>query len=491
MFAVIFRSKPNVLGADGKPISAVRQTAVVPVNGTSHIFTRILTEHTAKRGLSGAWVDVTNSDLSSFVGESAEGKPVARPVTFSDQRQFAEEGKWTTLLQKLVRALEAVNDTAPNAKSATEMLSSLAHTAKVNPAGLVGYLSNGVQVAPSISVAPAEPNVNSPEPVVEPVAETVEVAEPAPLVVEVNPAVNEDIVPANYGSVPTRWAKIAKAEPLERPYIGREFDGITEDVIYDVASRTKRNILISGDAGNGKSVSIQHQAVRRDVPLVVIECGLSIGTDITEGRLMPDGKGGWFWLFSELATAIQQEGSIIQLNELSRTSPRNNILFMGLLQERRLKIPTLNLTIPVADGVIFVADMNIGASYTGAQDPDPALLDRFKTKLEFDDNPVIEAQLVPSPSLHEVVKSLRHLQKVEKKGVRTRTSTRMLINFASDVQDFNLAFAIRGFLNNYKDAEREIVEQYIQTHVTGIASDFGVELGSYADRLSYANDIEL
>jgi MoxR-like ATPase len=184
--------------------------------------------------------------------------------------------------------------------------------------------------------------------------------------------------------------------------------------------------LFTGDAGTGKTQTAMNLARRLGVPFLQLVLHKTLDNSIVEGRLLPDPSGsGWAWHYSKFATALTQP-SVILLNELSRSSLGNTTLFLPVLEEGLLHIETINEVIKVHPECIIIADQNIGSVYSGAQEQDPALLDRFNVKLEFDYDPAIERKIVGSDSLVELAESLRYLRKTEPSKHKTLVSTSLL-----------------------------------------------------------------
>jgi hypothetical protein len=278
-------------------------------------------------------------------------------------------------------------------------------------------------------------------------------------------------------SIPKHWAQLTVPSTTEA-YFEREFDGLTETDIQDRAIANGENILMTGDAGTGKTQSAINLARRLGVPFVQLVLHQTLDNSIVEGRLLPDENGGWSWHYSKFATAFGQP-SVILLNELSRSSLRNTTLFLPILEEGLLHIETLNEVIKRHPQCIIIADQNIGVAYTGAQAQDSALLDRFDVKLEFGDDPAIERQIIPSPALLELAEALRFLQQSEPAKHKTRVGTRMLKRFVSHSRNYNFAFAVRNFLNNFPAKEREAVAYQVEARYINIAQELGVPVGSY------------
>ena len=472
MFAVILQSK--VQGYN-------RQVAVVPHNDAVLMYSRLLADgKTKQRGNAGSWVRIepSNDVMDALAPEALVGQPIAIEVTPSDVRDLdltvadlSNKTKPTTLLQKLARAV----DTAPSVVQATSVKSALEtvyHMAFSTPANLSQYSKRNsafinIQRGDEALVAPVAPVVQQ-APAIQPapVATTNEVVDFASVGTEVSVA-----------GVPKHWAQLTVPSTTE-PYFEREFDGLPESTIQDTAIANGENILMTGDAVTGKTQSAINLARRLGVPFVQLVLHQTLDNSIVEGRLLPDENGGWSWHYSKFATAFGQP-SVILLNELSRSSLRNTTLFLPILEEGLLHIETLNEVIKRHPQCIIIADQNIGTAYTGAQAQDSALLDRFDVKLEFGDDPAIERQIIPSPALLELAEALRFLQQSEPAKHKTRVGTRMLKRFVSHSRNYNFAFAVRNFLNNFPAKEREAVAYQVEARYINIAQELGVPVGSY------------
>jgi len=459
MYATIIQAVSN----DG-----VQQVAYVPLEqGGAIAYTRV-TNGNKQRGISGAWYEI-GAHLVPLDYEVV-GAPMSVRITSSDEAQYLASGKYTTLLQKLVRAVEG--STKPSGRTLHDVSEEVCGHALNNPDALVRYtpaLSNISFVRKEVEVTPAPMPVVQVQPtVVEPVVET-----PAFLTAE-SPRQTSGTLPRTYAPL-----SVPKVNPK---YIDRSFDGITLFNTYDKARKRGRSVLATGDAGTGKSISVEQYAASAGLPYVVVECSVELTTDHTQGRLNPvpmaDGQTSWEWWYSELATAIQRP-SVILLNEFSRQPATNATLWLGLLNERKLRIPLLNEVLDVHPECLFVADQNLGSDYAGTTKQDSALYDRFHPKLEFEIDPLIEGALIPSPTLLDFANALRFVNKTERAKMRTRVGLRMLLAFVQDVQDYNLKFAVTSFVNNFAEAERSTVRMQFDTRYDAIASELGVDASSY------------
>ena len=458
MFAVINQSKAIGLGS-------TRQVAVIPHDNEVLLYTRVLAEgKTKQRGSSGSWIRLEPSTdvLQTLSVEDAVGTPVAIEITDSDVRDLkATVGdvlkvtKPTTLLQKLGRAVQDISLTPTHIT-----LDDVVSLAVSDPTHLDRYTKRNnsylnIQRGEETLVAPA-------------------------VAVETATVYDTETGRVVQNGVPKYWAHL-EVPSSDKVHYPREFDGLPEDRVFDIGLAKGDRFLLTGDAGTGKTQASMNLARRLGVPFLQLVLHKTLDNSIVEGRLLPDPNGsGWAWHYSKFATALTQP-SVILLNELSRSALGNTTLFLPVLEEGLLHIETINEVIKVHTDCSIIADQNIGTAYSGAQQQDSALLDRFNVKLEFDYDPAIERKIVGSGSLVELAESLRYLRKAEPAKHKTVVGTRMLINFADQAKHYNFAFAVRSLLNNFPDKEREAVSLQLESRYITIAEELGVS----ADNLSF------
>ena len=453
MYAVIMQSHHDTHG--------IRQTAVIPNGDEPFIFTRVLGNETKMRGSAGAWLPVSRLGRADLWLEAEKdvvlGKPVAIFMTANDERDLQLFGKPTTLLQKLARAVQPQTDI--NISTFDEVFGEVCRTADHKPEHLARYAKSNAFVdsiySPAVSIVKDTPIM------IETPVEDVCVGTTSEPVAQM----------ITSGQAPRLWANLSV--PAKPFHIEREFDGIGEVDMLTRGIASGDNFLFSGEAGVGKTQAVVNLASVLGLPFVRLEMDGSLSKAETEGRLLPDGKGGWDWHYSRFATIIKH-GGIVLLNEFSRMLPANSTLFLGILEEKQLQIETLNEVIPVHPNTIFIADQNVGSRYVGTRQQDPALLDRFNVKLEFEDDPKIEAQLIPSPALLEIATALRYLSKTEPARHKTRVGLRMLLNFVKQAKTYNYQFAINRFLANFSPEEREAVAMHLDTQKSNIAQELNI-----------------
>lgn len=458
MFATILQSNTP----DG-----VRQTAVIPAQDKLRVFTRV----GQARGVAGAWKE----EVPNLSGETLVGNPRSVNITENDYRDLQFPITPTTLLQKLVRT--TVDNNAVTNKPAEVELSTIASTAVSNPAMLAVYLRGMPTTTPSSTTTVEEPTVEE-QTVVEPVIPSLDTI--VEQLAEAEPYIDREEVHTLTTIAPKSNHDTVLTVPDVQPYFSRTFDGLSEQEVYDYARRTQQNVLLTGEAGTGKTSSARNYAAINKLPFVTIECTQQIDQSVTQGRFVPTGVGNATqWKYSQLASAIQQP-SVVLLNELTRMTPKAASLFLRLLQERELLIEPLNEVIKVHPDCMIVADQNTGYGYTGTSKQDAALVDRFAVKLEFKYDTAIESKFITSPALLEFASNIRSASEMNDE-FSIPMSTRVLQNFQAQATSLNFAFAVNALLANFpkSDGERDAIKMRLDAELDRIASELGVPIGKY------------
>jgi len=198
----------------------------------------------------------------------------------------------------------------------------------------------------------------------------------------------------------------------------------------------KKNTLILGPTGYGKTELVHNMAEHLGVPITIFDMGTMtdpimglVGTNTIQ---VEDGVTVSKFIKSRFSSAIQRPG-IILLDELSRASLQaNNLLFPCLDFRRELSMEyAFNDSEPIKlhpECVIF-ATANIGSQYSGTNKMDRALLDRFI---------LIEMDTLATGQIKEVIKYT--YPSVSDDDISTMVSIYEKINKANE--DFTISFGL-------------------------------------------------
>ena len=149
-----------------------------------------------------------------------------------------------------------------------------------------------------------------------------------------------------------------------------------------------KNIMMTGAAGSGKTMAAKKVVEALDRPDFYFNLGATQDPRSTLiGNTHFKKDEGTSFSQSAFVKAIQTKDAVILLDELSRAHPEAWNILMTVLDygQRYLRLDEQENapTIPVAEGVTFIATANIGNEYTATRAMDRALVDRF-TIIEMD-----------------------------------------------------------------------------------------------------------
>ena len=247
-----------------------------------------------------------------------------------------------------------------------------------------------------------------------------------------------------------------------------------------------KNIMMTGAAGTGKTYTAQQVAKGLEKPFFYFNLGATqdpratlIGT-----TQFKEGEGTLFNQ-SLFVQAIQTEGAIVLLDELSRANPEAANILMTVLDEgqRYLRLDEQEgaPTIKVAKGVSFIATANIGNEYTATRVMDRALMDRFTIfevealDAENEKNLLVgnfpELDDAYATAIAEIADATRKELKTDMPRISTAISTRSTLELARLIYDgFKLSEAAEVAVLPFFDAEggvdseRTFIQQLIQKY---------------------------
>ena len=205
-----------------------------------------------------------------------------------------------------------------------------------------------------------------------------------------------------------------------------------------------------------------------------------------------DKKKGTYFSEALFVKAIQTPNAVILLDELSRAHPDAWNILMTVLDsgQRYLRLDESNTqeTIPVAEGVTFVAPANIGNEYTSTRVMDKALMDRFiiveMDVLNSDEEhgllqymfPHVDSDMLKSVS--EIASSTRVESNSESGRISSGISTRTSVEIAGLLYDgFGLDEAAEVCVypqysnDGGVESERTYVKQLVQKYVNDGSDD--------------------
>ncbi len=268
-------------------------------------------------------------------------------------------------------------------------------------------------------------------------------------------------------------------------YINRRFNGHSDWDIYDTALAEGINVLLEGEAGSGKTMSVQGFASARGMRYFNVSNNNGIDPSQLFGRWIPNPVGqGYVWQDGAV-TQLVRHGGVLLLNEINFLPARVSTVLFSLLDYRR-EIQLLENggeTIKAHKDLLIIADMNNGSRYKGTQDLNMAFADRFAIKLEFPYDRTIENKVVKCKSLLTLADQLR--DSYDKEELNTPISTRALVAFVKNAKTFNVDFAINSFVNGFDKEERNGVRLACETHKDNIAHELGL-----IDKPTFNNDNE-
>ena len=247
-----------------------------------------------------------------------------------------------------------------------------------------------------------------------------------------------------------------------------------------------KNIMMTGPSGCGKTDATFRAAEYLEREVHYFNLGATQDPRSTLiGNTHYNKDTGTYFSESLFVRAIQQENTVILLDELSRAHPEAWNILMTVLDpiQRYLRLDEKDNspTIKVAEGVSFIATENIGMEYTATRVIDRAILDRFSLiemdVLSEEDEYTLLKGKFPTISettllqLCSIVGDIRKEINTDSPRLSTMISTRNTIEIAELIMDgFTILNAAELLIyplypNDGNDSERVFVKQLIQKYV--------------------------
>lgn len=214
----------------------------------------------------------------------------------------------------------------------------------------------------------------------------------------------------------------------------REIEGTTpvgfERVLRLAAAR--RNILLIGPAGSGKThtAELVAQALGLDFAFIPCSAGMSEGQLL--GRLLPTGAAGQFVYARSDFVRCYEEGGVFLFDEIDAADPNTLLVINAALANGKMAVPN-RVENPVAirhpDFVCIAAANTFGTGadrqYVGRNQLDESTLDRFRIgQVVMDYSPELEVALCPDKQLRTRLQHYR--ERIRQCKLRRVVSTRFL-----------------------------------------------------------------
>ena len=257
-------------------------------------------------------------------------------------------------------------------------------------------------------------------------------------------------------------------------YIQRKVVGeLSEYEIYDIALKRHENVLITGPAGSGKTMSVIAYAACRGYNYYNVSSHNGVEPTQLFGRWVPTTTGSFRWQDGPV-TEIVRNGGVLLINEVNFMPERVKTVLFSLLDKRR-EIQLMDKdgeVIKAHPNLLIIADMNPG--YRGTKPLNEAEKDRYAHKLDFGYDKGIEAKIIKSKALLDLAANLRAA--FDKEEIITPISTRSLVAFMENAQDLGIDYAIYSFLNGFHESERSAVRLAVETRKANLGKDLGQQI---------------
>lgn len=246
------------------------------------------------------------------------------------------------------------------------------------------------------------------------------------------------------------------------------------------------NILLVGPAGSAKTMAAHSVVDALKRPFFNIPLGSTQDPRSSLiGNTHYNKERGTYFAESFFVQAIRTPNAVVLLDELSRAHPEAWNILMPVLDSTqrylRLEEKENGATIPVAEGVSFVATANVGNEYTSTRVLDRALIDRFtiveihpldvdnEEKLLAKMSPTVDAKMIRAVA--EISTQTRSAASGEQARLTSAISTRVAVKTAALLEDgFTLAEAAEVHIYPFfsadggADSERTYVKQLVQKY---------------------------
>lgn len=194
----------------------------------------------------------------------------------------------------------------------------------------------------------------------------------------------------------------------------------------------RRNALLIGPAGTGKTHLAEQVACALDLPFAFIACSAGMSEGQLLGRLVPTGEAGRFEYLRSEFVRCYEEGGVFLFDEVDAADANTLLVLNSALANGRMAVPNRPekpFATKHADFVCIAAANTYGTGasrqYVGRNQLDESTLDRFRIgQIEMDYDADVEAALCPDDDLRARLTGYR--ARVRGAGLRRVVSMRFV-----------------------------------------------------------------
>lgn len=277
------------------------------------------------------------------------------------------------------------------------------------------------------------------------------------------------------------------AASYNKGYVHRRVsEYMDEFILFDFAMKNRKNVLIEGPTGSGKTSGVLAWAAARKLHFYSVSSSNGVEPSQLFGRMIPDDKSNsgraLRWQDGPV-TDIVRHGGVLLINEINFIPERISTVLFSLLDKRQeiQLVDHKGEVIKAHEDFVVFADQN--PDYAGTRPLNKALRNRFSIQLVWDYDAEVEKALIRTPALIAVANQFR--KALQSGEYETPVSTNMLIEFEQHYKYLGYSFAVTDFINHFTIDEREPAKIVLDTHKENLVRglDKIERLTPYGDKL--------
>jgi hypothetical protein len=277
----------------------------------------------------------------------------------------------------------------------------------------------------------------------------------------------EDEIPAGYEEKKKVEVHSFVPDPsYAKRYKNRKVHGIADFDLMDYCMKNRKNLLMRGDTGAGKTMMPMAYAAKNGIPYYSIPCDVAIDTTSLFGKMMPTDVVGKFEWTDGPVTELVRHGGILNISEVNFMPPKISAALYQLLDGRRslTLLQHKGEVIKAHPRLLIVADMN--PKYRGTVELNVAFANRWNVKVDWGYDSQVESSLVSSPALLKIVQQIR-----KNDQVKTPVGTNAMEEFMQLAPDLGYDFAVQNFVGIFDTTERDAIFKVFQVNEMALKKD--------------------